>query len=50
MMLKNAEKPDLNNARAVEVYAKVMTVNVQIYEKPCIYGILRKTGHEMDLS
>jgi hypothetical protein len=45
-----AEKPDFTNARAVEVCAKVMTVGVKLYEKPYIYGILRKIGHEMDFS
>jgi len=50
MMLSNAEKPDFTNARAVEVCAKVMTVSVQMYYTPYIYGILRKTGHGMDYS
>ena len=38
------------NARAVKVCEKVMSVSVQVYEKPYIYGILRKTGHGMDFS
>ena len=42
MMLRNAEKPDFTNARAVEVCAEAMTVSVQMYDKPYIYGILRK--------
>jgi len=50
MMLNNAEKPDFANARAVRVCQKVMTASVQVYEKPYIYGILRKTGHGMEYS
>jgi hypothetical protein len=50
MMLMNAEKPDFMNTRAVKVCQKVMTVSVQVYEKPYIYGILRKKGHGIDFS
>jgi len=49
-MLNNAEKPVFMNARAVRVCQKVMTVSVQVYEKPYIYGILRKNGHGIDFS
>ena len=47
-MLKNAEKPDFTNARAVRVCQKVMSVSVRMFEKPYIYGILRKTVHGME--
>jgi hypothetical protein len=50
MMLTNTEKSDFTNTRAVKVCQKVMTVSVQVYEKPYIYGILRKTGHGMVFS
>jgi len=49
-MLKKAEKPEYTNARAVRVCEKVMSVSVQMHEKPYIYGILRKTGHGIDYS
>jgi len=47
-MRRTAEKPTFTNARAVRVYAKVMSVSVQRHEKSYIYGILRKTGHGME--
>jgi hypothetical protein len=50
MMLKNAEKPDFSNARALEVCQKMMTGSVRKQKKPYFYGILRKTGHGMDFS
>jgi hypothetical protein len=49
-MLKNAEKPDFTNARAVRVCQKVLSVSVRMFEKPYIYGILRKSGHGIDFS
>ena len=45
MILKNAEKPDFMNTRAVRVCQKVVSARVQVHEEPYIYGILRKTGH-----
>jgi len=50
MILKNAEKPDFTNARAIRVCQKMRSVSVHGCEKPYIYGILRKTGHGMDFS
>jgi len=49
-MLKNAEKYDFINTRAVKICQKVMTGSVQVYEQLYIYGILRKTGHGIVLS
>jgi len=49
-MLKNTEKPDYLNARAVRVCKKMMTVSDMKQKKPYIYGILRKTGHGMECS
>jgi len=45
-MLSNAEKPDFKNARAIRVCQKVISVSVRMFEKPYIYGIMRKTGME----
>jgi len=50
MMLKNAEKPDFMNARSIRVCQKVLSVSVQVCEKPYIYGILRKTVYGMEFS
>jgi hypothetical protein len=47
-MLKNAEKADFMNTRAVRVCQKMRSVSVHGYEKPYLYGILRKTVHGME--
>jgi hypothetical protein len=50
MILKNAEKPDFMNTRAVRVCQKAMTVSDMRQNKPHIYGISRKIGHGIDFS
>jgi len=50
MILRNAEKPDLTNTRTVRVCQKVRSTSSQVYEKPDIYGISRKTAYGMDFS
>ena len=37
-------------ARAIRVCHKMRSVSVRTFEKPYIYGILRKTGHGKDFS
>jgi hypothetical protein len=50
MLLRNAEKPTFTNTRAIRVCQKMRFVRVQVYEKPYLYGIFRKTGHRTDSS
>jgi hypothetical protein len=50
MILKNAEKPDFMNTRAVRVCQKAMTVSDMKQKKLYIYGISRGIGHGIDFS
>jgi 16S rRNA G527 N7-methylase RsmG len=49
-MIKNAEKLDFLNARAVKVCAKVASVSEHLLKKPYFYVILEKIGHGIDFS
>jgi len=49
-MLKDVEKPDFMNTRAVRVCQKVMSVSDRNQKEPYIYVILRNTGHGIDFS
>jgi hypothetical protein len=48
MDCKNAEKPEIPNARSVRVWTELATVRFWEAKIQYLYGILRKSGHGME--